>query len=76
MAAVELRCEVGDQVVEELVSGSSFSGVGGWDLACWYLNIPVLWQIEKDKRCQEALQRWYPTTRLLWDISVVESDDL
>ena len=51
-----------------MTHGSLFSGIGGFDLAASWANIPTVWQVEKDNFCQKVLRKNFPDTKLYGDI--------
>lgn len=56
--------------------GSMFAGIGGFDLAAAKVGIKAVWQIEKDKFCQEILRKHYPKAKLYGDIKEIKAEEL
>ena len=59
-----------------LTHGSLFTGIGGFDLAAHWSGIETLWQVEKDKYCQDLLSRHFPQTPLFDDVKAVGKAEL
>lgn len=59
-----------------LTHGSLFTGIGGFDLAAHWSGIETLWQVEKDKFCQNLLNRHFPETPLFDDVREVGQSEL
>ena len=59
-----------------LTHGSLFTGIGGFDLAAHWSGIETLWQVEKDKYCQDLLNRHFPQTPLFDDVKAVGKAEL
>ena len=53
--------------------GSLFSGIAGFDLG---LNLPVSWQVEKDKDCNRVLTHHFPETERFKDVQTVGKENL
>lgn len=56
--------------------GSTFAGVGGFDIAFERAGADIAWQVEWDKHCQRVLSRHWPTTPIYGDITQVRTNDL
>lgn len=50
--------------------GSTFTGIGGFDLGFERAGMECVWQIEIDKDCQRVLAKHFPKTERLQDVSV------
>ena len=59
-----------------LTHGSLFTGIGGFDLAAHWSCIETLWQVEKDKYCQDLLNKHFPQTPLFDDVKAVGKVEL
>lgn len=59
-----------------LTIGSTFSGVGGFDLAAERVGARVAWQVEIDPAAQRVLQKRFPFTGLLSNIKEVHGADV
>lgn len=53
--------------------GSLFSGIGGFDLG---LDLPVMWQVERDKGCLRVLEHHWPKTERFTDVKEVGKGNL
>jgi len=51
-----------------LTHGSLFSGIGGFDLGFERNGIETVWQVEKDKNCQQILGQHWPDVERLEDV--------
>lgn len=55
-----------------LTVGSTFSGIGGFDLGLQLAGWHVRWQIENDKFCNKILKRHWPEVTRFGDITTVD----
>lgn len=56
--------------------GSLFSGIGGFDLGLERAGMQVAWQVEKDARCREVLERGWPDVPRHEDVRHVGAAEL
>lgn len=56
----------------KLIHGSSFSGLGGFDLAAQYCGMENAFHIERDKFCQRVLKYYWPNAQTYEDITTAD----
>lgn len=59
-----------------LTFGSLFAGIGGGDLGMERAGLRGLWQIERDKQCNQVLARNWPDVTRFGDIMEVRGEEL
>jgi DNA (cytosine-5)-methyltransferase 1 len=63
-------------MARKLKYGSLFTGVGGFDLGFDQAGMECVWQVEKDERCRQVLERHWPSVRRYTDVRDVGARNL